>query len=391
MNDVYASGSRQITVDVLRGYFILSMASGHLATGFLTNLLHVWVWVDGAAGFVCLSGFVLGLSQRAKWQRTGDNAGQLWILRRTGQIWFASIMLTVIAQLGRFASGHPLFIEDVFSGDEFPRIIIDILFLQYTAPYMGLLSKYVVFLLFAFITVGALKRNRSGLVIIASIIVYFGSQVPELWMPTPDETEVFSLQAWQILFFPALVAGWHWQDKLRPLVAAYYHWIAAICTIGTLGFLVFARADEVSYVIPIEWDPSPYFTKYSLSLPVVVYFVFVLGFLAAAIESVRRWSFLTPFLQAVALLGRHSLACFIILSLVHLLAWIVMEPGVPQDGRHIGWLALCLVAFTIYCLTAERKTGRRPAPGIRPTAASSAYPREADADLPEVSRSMERS
>jgi hypothetical protein len=80
----------------------------------VTSVLHAWRWVDGAAGFVCLSAFVLGLSQRAKCERGAGPAAQRWILRRAVQIWLASFLLTFAGLALRLVEPDLPFIADVF-------------------------------------------------------------------------------------------------------------------------------------------------------------------------------------------------------------------------------------------------------------------------------------
>ena len=91
--------------------------------------------------------------------------------------------MTFFSLLARAVTGHPAFIDDVLNGDRLPSIFVETLLLQYNAPYMGLLSKYVFFLLFAFVAVAALKRNRTGLVVVVSIAIYIVSQLLDRWLP----------------------------------------------------------------------------------------------------------------------------------------------------------------------------------------------------------------
>jgi hypothetical protein len=362
VNGIYKSGSRQITVDVLRGYFILSMASAHLSGGLLNKLIHAWVWVDGANGFVCLSGFVLGLSQKAKWTRGIGHAAQLWILRRAFQIWLVATALTTAALLARLYSDDLLFIEDVFRDGRLPSAIADLLLLRLHIPYFGILGMYVLFLAFAYVAVGALKRERDVLVLFASIAVYVASQLLAAWSPPQLGEQQFWRAAWQILFFMGLVAGWHWQDHLRPWASARRGWIFALSAMGTVAFLILAHAAKIPGLDDFALDLSPYFVKFTLSPPIIVYFLFVVTFLASLIEWVRHWRVATPAIQIAALFGRHSLGCFIILSLLQLIAWITVTPNSPHDAKHTALFLASLGLFTLYCLAAEAKPRRRTQP-----------------------------
>src|SRR4051812_42249003 len=57
-------GGRNRAIDMLRGLCIVSMTTAHLAAGsWPWQVFHVAVLVDGAVGFVLLSGIVLGITQ----------------------------------------------------------------------------------------------------------------------------------------------------------------------------------------------------------------------------------------------------------------------------------------------------------------------------------------
>ena len=260
MQNFYASGSRQISIDVLRGYFILSMASGHLAEGMISSFLHVWVWVDGAAGFVCLSGFVLGLSQRARWQR-GDAAAQWWVLRRAAQIWLISIGLTLFALSARIIAKDLDFIEPVFTAERLPSALADLLLLDLHVPYFGILSMYVVFLFFAFFAVMALKRNLDVLVLAASAAVYAAVQLTADRLPPETGEPSFWRSAWQFLFFAGLVAGWRWRERLQPALAARKTPILVASAVAVVAFLVLAHSSKIPPLKDLEIDLWPYFPQ----------------------------------------------------------------------------------------------------------------------------------
>ena len=357
MQDIYASGSRQITIDVLRGYFILSMAAGHLSVGLISNLLHVWVWVDGAVGFVSLSGFVLGLSQRAKWARGAGGAAQLWILRRAAQIWMASVALTLAGLSTRLFSDLE-FIEDVFGRERLPSATLELFFLQIRIVNFGILSMYVLFLLVSYFAIAALRRKLDVVVLSISFVVYVAAQLAEQNSP-PSEDPSFIYTAWQFLFFVGLVAGWRWRDTIEPAVSARQTSIFVGSAVGVAVFLALAHASKIPYMKELELDLWPYFLKFTLSPAVIVYFIFVLAFLACVVDRLRHVTPLRPVLNMAAMFGRHSLACFLLLSLLQVIVWVITTPAQPDGGRHIAWFGGAVVLFTLYCFAAERVSRMR--------------------------------
>jgi hypothetical protein len=378
VRDVYASGDRQLTVDVLRGYFILSMASGHLAYGIVSILLHVWRWVDGAAGFVCLSGFVLGLSQVSKWRKGAGPAAQHWILRRAAQIWAISVLLTLGALSLRLARPELVFIPDVLHPERIGGALLDVALLELRVPYFGLLSMYVVFLLFAFPAVAALKRNRDYLVIAASVALYVFSQLtlpPRNLAASDTELVRFTLSAWQVLFFMGLVVGWRWKDTILPALRPWRHHITAVAGVATAGFLFLAQGDDLPVIQNAHpGDVSGYFDKFNLSPAVILYFLAVVAFLPAVIELALRIPYADRALRLVALIGRHSLANYVILCVVQALSWLVFVPNTPHGGDHIGWFVLAVLLFLAYGAAVEWMRQRRQTRGFAPARMSAAAP-----------------
>ena len=89
---------RDRAIDVLRGLCIISMTTAHLAAGsWPWRIFHLGTFVDGAVGFVFLSGVVLGITQRRAIERAGLLAGQRKLLRRIVVIYCANIGLCLLA------------------------------------------------------------------------------------------------------------------------------------------------------------------------------------------------------------------------------------------------------------------------------------------------------
>ena len=89
---------RDRAIDVLRGLCIVSMTTAHLAAGsWPWQIFHIGTFIDGAVGFVFLSGLVLGITQRRAIERGGLLAGQRKLLRRIVVIYCANIALCLLA------------------------------------------------------------------------------------------------------------------------------------------------------------------------------------------------------------------------------------------------------------------------------------------------------
>ena len=65
MGEETKSTSRISGLDRVRGLCVVSMVIGHFTGGsVLSKAIHVPLWVDGAMGFVLVSGIVLGIVRR---------------------------------------------------------------------------------------------------------------------------------------------------------------------------------------------------------------------------------------------------------------------------------------------------------------------------------------
>lgn len=96
--------SRDQTIDLIRGYCIVSMVTGHLA-GFLllAGIFHVFPKFDGASGFVLLGGLVLGMVERRRVLREGLAAVPTKSVRRLGLIYGAQVALVVVGVVAAFS------------------------------------------------------------------------------------------------------------------------------------------------------------------------------------------------------------------------------------------------------------------------------------------------
>src|SRR3978361_1533580 len=82
---------RERAFDLLRGGCVVSMVFSHVsASSVLDRGTHAFEWVDGAVGFVFISGLVLGLVHRATVGQAGLAAALGRVLRRLRLIYLAN-------------------------------------------------------------------------------------------------------------------------------------------------------------------------------------------------------------------------------------------------------------------------------------------------------------
>jgi hypothetical protein len=229
-----------------------------------------------------------------------------------------------------------------------------------------MLRMYVYFLAFAFLAVNLLKRGLDAVVIGASAALYLVVQLntvdPALgWGATPYALGKFSVPAWQFLFFLGLVAGWRWKETFLPLARRWQRPIAVVSGLGLITFLWLAHGYKLAAIARLHpGDLTPWFDKFNLSPPVIVYFACILGVLPVLVAAARRFTLAERGLRVVALIGRHSLASYVILCLVQGVMWLVAVPVDAHGGKHWAWFPVAALLFVLYAAVVETHAQRRP-------------------------------
>lgn len=324
--------ARDQAIDAMRGLCIVSMTTAHLAAGSLPwQVTHSAVFIDGAVGFVLLSGVVVGMTQRRKIDHAGLATGESTLLRRTALIYAAHLALCLLAlvivtadpaRLDSNRSGGYVGIPSL--GGPLPAAIATVT-LRVNPHYTSILSLYVVLLLLAMAAVAALAHRLTPLVVAASLGLYAAGY----WWPLvftlesrPGISGAVNWATWQLLFVGALLIGWNWRSSLiRWAVHSRLAWCSAVLLVGTvagLGWLTRLAAGH-------PWNPvvTQVFTEGTLS-PATILTAFCAALVGypicrTLVRSAR------PLVAPIARLGRHSLDCYLILS-----ASVIMLPSVSR-------------------------------------------------------------
>jgi hypothetical protein len=233
---------RDATLDLLRGYFLAVMIVDHLLS--FPSLFEVFtgrgrMWASAAEGFFAVSGFLVG-SVRGSEARAGrSREATAKLLRRAGQLYVWSVGATSAYLLvGRFLA-WPL--VSAALGQSGPLMMMaKVLSLQYTYERLDMLPLYILFLALAPLALALLSAGRGAFVVALSLAVWISG----LLMPAPIRLtgSYFSDASWQVLFFLALVLGYHspeLREGLQRTTAQARRWL--LIALGTpsvgLGYL----------------------------------------------------------------------------------------------------------------------------------------------------------
>lgn len=354
-----ATRSRDVAIDVIRGLCIVSMAFAHLALGSLGwQITHAAVWIDGAEGFVFLSGLVLGITQRRVVDGAGPKVAAVKLLKRARLVYFGHLALALLAILmvqvsverATYYSG----LDQL--GGPLPALA-SLLLLRVNPVDASILSLYVVMMLLALGAIWLLRRGAWPVVAGVSLMLFgAGTMFPSPFVlpSAPGHQVGVNWATWQLLFLLALCIGWNWTaagvQRLRSSR------VLLLCCSAAVALLVLV-ARMASRGAPAVWKSTlaGFFTDANLGIGRVVLGVAALVVLYHLAGLALRH--LPVMVAPLATLGRRSLDCYLILSCVVLCVPAYFTYRHDLGGANLVVLAV-LAACWGWCSMRDRVTGR---------------------------------
>jgi len=206
-----AQPTRIIALDVLRGYFILVIASVHLA--YYPSLLGLFdgrgqLWVSEAEGFFFISGLITGIIRHRDLIKNGMRVASKKLWQRAGKLYLASIVLTllytIIGRLTTSANIHGAK-GGLDTTTSWLGVIYRSLTLQYGYGWTDFLMYYAAFMLIAPLFLWFLSKGKWWIVVVISLGLWYAR-----W--SGDHGELNAFIQWQAYFFLGMVIGYHWQQ-----------------------------------------------------------------------------------------------------------------------------------------------------------------------------------
>lgn len=363
-------GGRDARIDVMRGGFLIGMAAGHLlgagavARGyadapFLHQVTHPFIWFDAAIGFVFFSGLVSGMVLRRRTDTGGEAVAHRWLWRRSLMLYGAHVALALAAVVATTwrAGESRLDIPTIGElGGPVPAVA-KVLTLAEQPDQFNILPLYVVFLLGCMGAVWLMVRGRTWVVLAVSTAGYVAAQtfVDDTTDGPLDGPFIFYWLAWQWLFVGAFVLGWHLKTRVRPALAPWRVPLLAATFVVTAALLT---AAHLHAAYPGRWaaldEWSAEFRKYWLTPASVLYFGCASFVLLALLGWARRIGVGRAVTDPFALIGRHSLGCFVTMLTVQVLALSVFRPDWPLAQRGQDLLLVVVALFLVVAWWAER-------------------------------------
>lgn len=359
------SGVRDLRIDFMRGIALVMMVVAHTE---VMSVFNIFSWerfglTTGAEGFVILSGFMLGMLNRARLQKvvlltvSWGLYLRAWKIYRVNIIIIVSfILLACIPHINLFEVTH---FTDRFSGESWSLYPVTpqiketwfniILYLQIGPHQTQILGLYIFLLLFSPLFLGMLQKGNVWWLLGASLLVYGLWQRWPLRL-TPSEFEfAFPLLAWQFIFVLGMASGWYKAELISfaRTPAGKVVVVALVIVALILGFIAqnhtnpFMPPALLMHVIPPDSFNTFYHTWAAknglgpvrvlndIALMVTVYLV--LTYCWTPLNRLLGW-FLIP-------LGQHSLYTFIL----HVYVVLLVSQFITFDLWRHAWIENTLV------------------------------------------------
>lgn len=330
------------------------MVAGHFAGGSLVSkAVHLPLWVDGAMGFVLLSGIVLGIVRRKQIDRGGTivAVGRA-SARRAAELWGILVTVHVVTFVLRAIIDPGGTLPAVAQLGSAAELAVDIGTLQVSLRYIDILTFYIFFLLAVPALVAVLRRRFGSIdALLLGLGVYLADMISPLNLLRTDfvwvqdtivqQDPLFAAPRWFALFVIGLVLGWNWTEVHkfigRPGVRR-----AVLLTAG--AFVLVARAGGRSFFPDVpDWAVDK-FDLGPLAISGTVLVVLALFVLLDPVEStLGAVTFFERPMRFLDTLGRSSLAAYVI-HVVVLFAFDLAlgHPFGTPIGVLAGALSLCL-------------------------------------------------
>ena len=322
---------------MVRGICIISMVIRHMSYGsFLDTGIHAPFWIDGAFGFVFLSGLVLGMMERRALQTTGQVRYRK-LIDRAELLFLSNFGLIALALIVGQNAAPAADLPRVSSFDGWWSSLWLAATLQLPARHLDVLPMYVVLLVASTGAFALLRRGKLVALATLSCGVYLlALQWPSLTVLSAlqESKAGFNWGAWQFPFVIAAIVGWNWEQwRLRDTLltkAALYISAGTFVTLSILAQLL--GRFNLTPGTPMRAWASDWFDKYNIGPGRIIF-----GFAAMVLAYwITTWlldrQFLTPVLNFLETLGARSLDSFVILCIA-----VILIPAAAPYSRAGPW------------------------------------------------------
>ena len=204
---------RIIALDLLRGYFLISIILNHLQ--WYPNGLD-WVaargslFVTAAEGFFLISGILLGVIRGRKLVDKPFKVPAMLMLSRGAKLYVTSIVLMLLFTfIGWFFLDNAGLKPGIRPMDQpFHEILLGALSLQYLYGWADFLRLYAIFIIMSPFALWLLRKGKWY--ILTAISIGLWALFPIAFTNTSHSAELLMPLSWQLIFFAGLTIGFYW-------------------------------------------------------------------------------------------------------------------------------------------------------------------------------------
>lgn len=332
--------SRIVALDLLRGYFLISIILNHLQ--WYPNGLD-WIaargslFVTAAEGFFLISGILLGIVRGRKLLDKPFRVAATLMLNRGVQLYLTSIVLMLLFTfVGWLFVGNPGLKPGIRPIDQpLHEILIGAFSLQYLYGWADFLRLYAIFIIMSPFALWLLRKGKWYLMIAASTGLW--ALYPIALGYTNRSAELLMPLSWQLIFFIGLTIGFYWSKiqawwddlskKMRITILAPILTIAIVTIVANVILAIVTNFGTTPNAAGQFYNSmlSTLFNKDALTLLRLTLFGtwFILGlYIVMRFEKqIRKWFgwILLPF-------GKNSLYVYTLHAILLFFAHLIIPP-----------------------------------------------------------------
>lgn len=246
---------RLLTLDLLRGLFLVVIFADHLA--YAPSLFFQFAtgtsgaFASAAEGFFAISGILVGYIYGPKiLHATKKTAVRIW--KRAALLYSLTVGFTLLYSAWATLLPHGYPRQPEWTGDVM-GFLLSTLTLQFHFGWADFLARYAVFMAIAPLAVWLVAKGRGWIVGGASLVAW------ALWHTHPT-LNIFT--AWQIVFMFGIILGYYlpqlekWASGIRPQLRSLAWWgIVGAASISYIGVVL--RLSIIPFLFPSVSDTLP--------------------------------------------------------------------------------------------------------------------------------------
>ena len=307
------ASNRIVTLDVLRGLFIVIMAINHIPSPVHKLTSQPLGYVSAAEGFIFISGLLLGLILRKRAESGREATIKPYIRKRIAKIYCCHMATVLFAFLfaGNLLGHIQPYQNLVHTFCKSPaKASIAAAFLLYQPPLMDILPLYIIFLAITPLALAIARKRGWKTVCSLSVGLWLMGQlgfrdtaIKLLKTVVLVDMGTFDLFSWQLIWILALAIGQNYNETWFNTKAAKGVFLFCVC------FCLLMFCFRWPW-IPISLNMDQFWwtvSKWRLGpLRVLNFFAMVYILASFDLKQVFKSIIFRPF----AIIGKNALACF---------------------------------------------------------------------------------